>query len=230
MIRTLTVLGKTVWAFCFPHFCPSCAVELTPYETPCCLSCQAQLPFTHFENFLYNPVYEKLQSLICVQQAAAMLYWEEHSIVQSLMHQLKFQRQKSLGTWLGSLWGQRLQNSPFVHCSALVPLPLHPKKQKKRGYNQKVCEQLSKWLNIPLIENAVYRSKNTQQLSQSQHLDRFKEMENAFTPNKKIKPSAPHWLLVDDVLTTGATLQSCGQALLEFPNGKLSILTLACRM
>jgi len=232
MILTLTRLLNAIWSFCFPRFCPGCSVEMTPYEDPCCLSCQSQLAFTHFEKYPINPVFQKMQLLLPVEYAATMIYWEDDAVIQKIIHQLKFGGQESLGSWLGSLLGQRLQKSPFKSCTAIVPLPLHVKKQKIRGYNQnqKVCEQLAEWLNIPLLENAVFRSKNTVQLSNHYHIDRFKEMKSAFQLNLDLDLKAPHWLLVDDVLTTGATLQSCGQALLQYPNAKLSIVTLASRM
>ena len=107
-----------------------------------------------------------------------------------------------------------------------------PKKKRERGYNQnhKLCEQLAQVLQIPLYTNAVFRTKNTAQLSLNKTQDRFAEMEAAFAINPELSIEAPHWLLVDDVLTTGATLQSCGQALLKYPKAKLSIVVLSYRM
>ena len=225
-------LWKVLCDFLLPRCCPGCGQELLRYEIPCCLACQTALPFTHFETFANNPVFQRMEELVPTVHATALFYLHDGGIIQQLIHQLKFNGQLHLGPWLGNLLAKQLKNSPYAHCTAIVPLPLHPQKKRKRGYNQnhKLCEQLAEALQIPLYTNAVFRTKNTAQLSLNKTQDRFAEMEAAFAINPELSIEAPHWLLVDDVLTTGATLQSCGQALLKYPKAKLSIVVLSYRM
>jgi ComF family protein len=219
------------FSFFFPRFCPGCSIEMMPYERPCCLHCQASLPYTHFETFHNNPVYEKLLQWIPIEQGTALFYFEDNSPLQNIIHQLKFMGQEQLGHWLGVLAAERLRNTPYQKCTAIVPLPLHPHRQRQRGYNQVdlLCQTFASQLNIPYTPNLIQRVKNTQQLSLNKTSDRFEEMHQAFQRTQVDPFEKPHWLLVDDIITTGATLQSCGKSMLVAPKSKLSILAIGCR-
>lgn len=195
------------------------------------MHCQASLPYTHFETFHNNPVYEKLLQWIPIEQGTALFYFEDNSPLQNIIHQLKFMGQEQLGHWLGLLAAERLRNTPYQKCTAIVPLPLHPHRQRQRGYNQVdlPCQTLASRLNIPYAPNLIQRVKNTQQLSLNKTSDRFEEMHQSFQRPQKDPFEKPHWLLVDDIITTGATLQSCGKSMLVAPKSKLSILAIGCR-
>ncbi len=218
--------------FFFPRFCPACSCEMLSYENPCCLDCQTHLPHTYFETIHNNPVFEKVSPLIHVTEACSLFYFEKNSSFEALIYALKFAHQEHLGHWLGILSAQKLLDTPYKNCTGIVPLPLHPNRQRERGYNQVALfgKILSENVGIPYRPDIVRRVKNTRQLSRNATQDRFGEMEKAFvlTANRALKN--PHWLLVDDIITTGATLQSCGKCLLEYPESKLSILTLGYRM
>ena len=126
-------LWKVLCDFLLPRCCPGCGQELLPYEIPCCLACQAALPFTHFETFANNPVFQRMEELVPTVHATALFYLHDGGIIQQLIHQLKFNGQQHLGPWLGNLLAKQLKNSPYAHCTAIVPLPLHPKKKEKEG-------------------------------------------------------------------------------------------------
>ncbi|HCQ24887.1 MAG TPA: ComF family protein [Flavobacteriaceae bacterium] len=232
MKNSLTHWWGSLLSFFFPRFCPGCSSELLPYETPACLHCQTTLPFTHFEHVHNNPIYEKLSQWTPLEEACSIFYFEADSLLQRLVYELKFKKQQQIGYWLGILAGQKLLQTPYEQCTALVSLPLHPKRQRQRGYNQVhlFCRALAATLSMPYTPSVIRRIKNTRQLSLNTTKDRFHEMDQAFEMNSSSVPCMPHWLLVDDIITTGATLQSCGHTLLETPGSKLSIVTLGCRM
>lgn len=182
MIAFFVSWWKALVSFFFPRFCPACSCEMLSYENPCCLDCQAQLPTTYFESIHRNPVFEKLSPLIQVKEACSLFYFEKDSSFEALIYALKFAQQEQLGHWLGMLSAQRLSNSPYKNCTGIVPLPLHPNRQRERGYNQVAlyCKTLSERLNIPYMPSIITRVRNTRQLSRNTTKDRFGEMEDAF--------------------------------------------------
>jgi predicted amidophosphoribosyltransferase len=120
----------------------------------------------------------------------------------------------------------------FGGVDAVLPLPLHPKRLKQRGYNlvQLFSESLAIHLKLPLVDDLVYRKKLTRQLAKMQTADRWEEIDRAFAVNRKKSYSFKHWLFVEDVITTGATLSSCGNAVLQACGGRISIVSLASRL
>jgi ComF family protein len=145
------------------------------------------------------------------------------------MHQLKYKGNKDLGLQLGRLMGNALKNAArFNEIEVLVPLPLFPSKEKKRGYNQAMvlCEGMAEILSIPILDKVITRPQHTETQTQKGRIERWKNIEGKF---QLIDPQAiqnKHLLLVDDVVTTGATLEACGNELLIAKNVKLSVATL----
>ena len=148
-------------------------------------------------------------------------------------YQFKYRGQEEIGAFLGDWLGPLMrQSSVFGEVDAVLPLPLHPKRLKQRGYNQVQLFSISlaKNLKLPLIDDLVYRKKQTRQLAKMQGLDRLKEVDEAFAIRQNNLYPPQHWLLVDDVITTGATIVSCGKTILEDCGGRLSIVSLASRL
>ena len=190
------------------------------------------MPTISFESIHRNPVFEKLSPLIQVKEACSLFYFEKDSSFEALIYALKFAQQEQLGHWLRVLSAQRLYNSPYKNCTGIVPIPQHPNRQRERGNNQVTlyCKTLSERLNIPYMPTIITRVRNTRQLSRNTTKDRFGEIEDAFVLTATRDLKKPHWLLVENIITTGATLQNCGKCLLEYPESKLSILTIGYRM
>jgi ComF family protein len=145
------------------------------------------------------------------------------------MHQLKYRGNKEMGIYLGRLMGHALaETNRFRAVDALVPLPLHPSKEKKRGYNQAtvLCQGIAEVLEKPILKGVVIRTSHTESQTAKNRVQRWENMEGRF---QLVKPQAiegKHILLVDDVITTGATLEACGAELLEAENVQLSLATL----
>jgi ComF family protein len=145
------------------------------------------------------------------------------------MHRFKYKGDKDLGLFLGRLIGYQLnKTNRFLQIDALIPLPLFPSKERKRGYNQAtlLCEGISEILQKPVLQNVVIRTMHTESQTKKTRLERWQNMEGRFQLINEERIRGKHVLLVDDVITTGATLEACGHELLKATDVQLSIATL----
>ena len=213
----------------FPHVCDGCGSDLLNIESRLCIRCVASLPETNFEQHTGNPVEKIFWGRMPLVNAAAHFYFTKESLMQHLMHQFKYKSNKDLGMQLGRMMGNALKSSNrFNSINALVPLPLFPSKEKKRGYNQAtvLCEGMSEVLSLPVLNNVVTRPQHTDTQTKKGRIERWKNIEGKFQLIDSRAIQNKHLLLVDDVVTTGATLEACGNELLAAENVKLSIATL----
>ena len=213
----------------FPHVCDGCGSDLLNIESRLCLRCLATLPETNFEMHPNNPVEKEFWGRLPIVNGSSFLYFTKESLVQHLMHQIKYKGNKELGVQLGRLMGLTLKKANrFSDIDALVPLPLFPSKEKRRGYNQStiLCQGIAEILSLPILNNVIIRPQHTETQTKKGRIERWKNIEGKF---QLADPSAiqnKHILLVDDVVTTGATLEACGTELLSADNVRLSIETL----
>ena len=217
----------------FPKLCPGCSSPLSQTEKIICFECQLSLPQTDHPWDHHNLLWEKINAWLKVERAVALFDFQKHSRVESLLYQLKYHGHEEIGAFLGDWLTPILRQSKvFQEVDAVLPIPLHPKRLKQRGYNQVqlFSKSLAKHLGIPVIEDLVYRKKQTQQLAKMQRLDRLKEVDRAFATHQNCHYPPQHWLLVDDVITTGATIVSCGKTILRDCGGRLSIVSIASRL
>lgn len=215
----------------FPSQCMGCSAPLIPNENKICVHCQLQIPFTYFHLDKNNPMSQKLNARMRVEVATALCYFEENSIIEQLIYQLKYKGQEHLGVFFGSLLEEQVKVlNHFQNIEGVIPVPLHPKRKQNRGYNQTTLfgKTIAEFLEVPFLENAIVRTKNTEQLVKATK-DRDLILENAFRLDLK-NENSKHLLLVDDVFTTGATLHACGSLLLKNPINRLSIATIGYRI
>jgi len=213
----------------FPHVCDGCSSDLLNIESRLCIRCLSSLPETNFELHPNNPVEKDFWGRLPIISASAHLYFTKESLVQHLMHQLKYKGNKDLGLQLGRLMGNALKSATrFNEIEALVPLPLFPSKEKKRGYNQAtvLCEGMAEILSIPILNKVITRPQHTETQTKKGRIERWKNIEGKFQLVDPVAIQNKHLLLVDDVVTTGATLEACGNELLTAENVKLSVATL----
>jgi ComF family protein len=213
----------------FPHVCDGCGSDTLNEESQLCLRCLAALPETNFENHAGNPVEKMFWGRLRLAGAAARYYFTKESLIQRLMHQFKYRGNKDLGFQLGRLMGLALKESGrFSTAEALVPLPLFPAKEKKRGYNQAtvLCEGIAEVLHLPVLKTVINRPEHTETQTKKGRIERWKNMEGKFVLANPDEIRNKHVLLIDDVVTTGATLEACGNELLKAVNVILSIATL----
>jgi ComF family protein len=214
--------------FIFPHVCSGCGTDVLPRSSTMCYRCIGALPETGFWPHAGNPVEKLFWGRLPLHAAAAHYYFTHDSLIQHLMHQFKYGNNQSLGLQLGRLMGEALLASGRFPADALVPLPLFPARERKRGYNQAflLCKGIQEVTRLPVLNDLVIRPAHTESQTKKGRVARWKNMEGKFFLLNKTAAQGRHLLLVDDVITTGATLESCGNTLLEAGNVTLSIATL----
>ncbi|TDH24067.1 ComF family protein [Segetibacter sp. 3557_3] len=230
MVSTLKEWTGDFIHLLFPHNCVGCGSDLLGNEDELCFRCHTDLPVTGFFDQPGNPVEQIFYGRLNVKSAAAAYYFTKDSLIQQLIVQLKYRGNKEIGYYLGKLAGQYLVGSRyFKKADLLLPLPLNKKKEKKRGYNQAavICAGMASVCGIPVLETAAYRNVFTETQTHKGRTGRWLNMEGVFTVRDPEPLRNKHILLVDDVVTTGATLESCGAAILSIPGTELSIATLA---
>ena len=212
----------------FPHVCSGCGSDLLSEESMLCMRCVDAMPETNFEIHPNNPVEKKFWGRLQLVAATAQYYFTKESLMQDLMHQFKYKANKDLGLQLGRMMGESLKRSNRFNVDALIPLPLFPAKEKKRGYNQAtiLCEGMAEYMNVPVINDVIIRPQFTETQTKKGRIERWLNMEGKFILKNPSVILNKHILLVDDVVTTGATLEACGTELLKAGKIRLSISTL----
>ncbi len=217
-------------ALFFPNYCLGCSRALVKGEDILCTYCIKELPKTDYHFLDDNPVKRKLSCRIDVKYVWAYLKFRKTGIVQHLMHQLKYNNHPEIGVRLGKIFGKELINAGFsTEFDCIIPVPLHKSKLAKRGYNQsqKFAEGLGESLQIPIITGVSVKLTKTETQTKKNRMERWENVNQAFDIQSKERILNKRILLVDDVVTTGATLEACGQKLLEAGCRELSIACLA---
>jgi ComF family protein len=214
----------------YPHICAGCASDLLDENNLLCLKCINTLPHTNYAQHANNQVEKIFWGRIPVAAAHSQFYFSKSSMVQELMHQLKYKSNQAIGMYLGEMMGNSLLNSNrFADVDGLVPLPMYADKQHRRGYNQAavICKGMALAMNIPVINNNVCRRYAIETQTRKSRIERWENVTGSFVIKDPAALTGKHLLLVDDVLTTGATLEAAGNSILQCDNVKLSIATVA---
>lgn len=225
-----SILSDALHLF-YPHTCKGCGSDIIADNNFLCLNCINNLPETGFASQRNNPIEKYFWGRISVAAAHSEFYFTKASLIQQLMHALKYKGCKAIGLCLGELLGKSLADSQrFNDIDALIPLPLYADKEHKRGYNQTaiICEGISAVSNMPVITANVARQRFTQTQTLKHRTERWENVAGSFIVKNPQTLQGKHLLLVDDVITTGATLEACGNAILQVENTRLSIATVAC--
>jgi ComF family protein len=223
------VTSSPLFHLFFPHNCVGCGSDVIDKDSFLCLQCIHDLPYTNFAMHGNNPVEKKFWGRIAVTSAMSEFYFSKGSIVQNLIHEFKYKGNKIVGHYLGNLIGKSLLNSNRFHIDAIIPIPLFEKKEKKRGFNQAeiLCKGISEIMNVPIIKKNVIRTVPTKTQTRKGRLERWQNVEKTFSVSDTQNLQGKHILLVDDVITTGATLEACASEILKIENVRISIATLA---
>lgn len=229
MLKTTGKFLLSFFELFYPRICAACDQVLVGNEDIFCTNCLTHLPETNYHLQEDNPVKRIFWGRIQLENATSYLFFEKGAIIQKSLHQLKYRGNKQVGFKLGKLFGYSLKNTSFSNADIILPVPLHPAKKRKRGYNQseEISRGLSEILKIPVDSTSVKRSYYQKSQTVKGRYDRWENVKNAFICKTPAKLEGKHILLVDDVVTTGATLEAMASVIQEIPNIKLSIATLA---
>lgn len=214
----------------YPKLCAVCESQLLSEEKVLCTYCRHDLPLMDITNFKDNRVINSFYGRIPIEKAISFLYYRKVGKAKTLIHQLKYKGNQEIGTFLGDWFGRILKElNVFNDVDYIVPVPLHPKKEKQRGYNQLTTFglRLSTLLEIPYQPNILVRKSTEKTQTLKQRFERFSNASTKFSIADNSLFTNKHILLIDDVITTGATLEACCVALLKTPQIKISIATMA---
>lgn len=213
----------------FPRICASCNKNLMRNERFLCTQCLCELPKTYFHTDAENEVAKNFWGRVPIENATAHFYFQKGGHVQKLLHKLKYKGQKEIGIELGKIIGFDLAETSFSLVDLVVPVPLHKSKLHKRGYNQSECiaKGISEILKIPLDTKSLVRSVANPTQTKKHRYERWTNVDGIFTITDIQNITNKHILLIDDVITTGSTLEACIEALRIAPNVKVSIAVVA---
>jgi len=214
----------------FPRICYACGNSLFKNEETICTYCLFRLPKTNFHLENDNPVSRLFWGRVRIEAAAAFCYYRKDGKVQNLIHQFKYKGRKEIGPFIGNLYGDHLKNTrSFKDIDLIIPVPLHPRKIRKRGYNQSELfgHGLSEAMAVKLDRKSLYRNHASATQTKKSRYKRWENVESIFSVQKDNQLGGAHILLVDDVVTTGSTLEACAQALLQIEGVRVSVVTMA---
>lgn len=214
----------------FPKLCVTCGDKLIEQEQWICLHCLHHIPRTNFHREPENPVAQLFYGRVRIEHATAFFHFSKGSKYQSLLHNLKYKGMKELGTEIGKQFGiDLLQSESFTSVDIICPVPLHPQKEKKRGYNQSwwVASGIAQQMQKQLSDDNLKRITATETQTRKARFERWQNVEGIFELTDPEAFSEKHILLIDDVVTTGSTLEACAQAIISKTDARVSIATLA---
>ena len=215
---------------CYPKLCAACHNTLVKNESAICTACIIHLPKTNYHLDLENPLNKIFWGRVPIEMVAAYYFFNKGNKVQKLLHELKYKGNKSVGEKIGVLYGYELLGSPvFSSIDFIMPVPLHPKKLKKRGYNQSewFANGLGQSMNIPVSTTIIYRNTDSATQTKKSRFNRWENVAEIFGVSTPELINNKHILLVDDVVTTGATIEACAKILKEH-HAKVSVVSIAC--
>lgn len=229
MLDVRIILNDLLSLF-YPEVCPCCGELLNKTEKTVCLSCHFLLPRTGFEKFADNPVARLFYGKVRLHAAMACFFFAKHGRVQPLIHELKYKSNREAGLFLGREIGKALQASELYNDVAMiVPVPLHPLRERKRGYNQSeiIALGIHEITGIQVSRNNLVRGVATQTQTKKSREERWKNVKDIFSVRHPEAFAGRHVLLVDDVITTGSTIEGCIKALEPIADIRISVAAAA---
>jgi ComF family protein len=230
MLKIFDEIQKNLLNTLFPVFCNGCNKLLLKNENVICTKCLHHLPLTHHHTIKNTEIDQTFYGLVPFEFGAAILYFNKKGISQNLIHNLKYRNRQEIGTYLGDLYAKELSNIETIKTiDYIIPVPLHQKRFHERGYNQVItfCKSIEKNLTIPMLDDVLVKTQHLKSVTDKSREGRLEHNKNVFSIENQDKIEGKHILIVDDVFTTGATIEACAKEILKIKNTKISILTMA---
>ncbi len=223
-------LWDDVISLLFPRLCYACGNHLMRNEKLICTECLILIPRTNYHNEPGNPVEQLFWGRCRIEKAATFSFYNRESRIRSLIHNLKYKGIKEVGYELGKIYGVALKESDFTtDIDIIISVPLHPAKERIRGFNQSeiISQGISDSTGIPFDRNTLLRKNLSSTQTKKSRYERWTNVEGIFCVTDKTGIRDKHILLVDDVITTGSTVESCVTELLKTEGVRVSVVALA---
>lgn len=221
---------RDFFALFYPDLCQACGRSLVKTETCLCTYCRFHLPKTQLHKEPENKLCQIFWGRVPIKMVTALYYFQKGSKVQHLIHEFKYKGKKEIGEFLGMELGIQLKESPYFEgLDMVIPVPLHPAKERKRGFNQSevFAHGISKAMRIPIDTRNLLRSKPSETQTRKSRFRRWQNVETIFSLSNPVALQGKKVLLVDDVITTGSTLEACAQVLHQAKDIEVYVATLA---
>lgn len=229
----ITTTANDLLSLLYPRVCICCDTLLMTQESEICFDCIVDLPRTNFHNERNNPIEKLFWGRVNIERATSFIQFQKGGIFQKMVHTIKYNDNYNAGVVMGRIFASEIYSSNFFDgIDIIVPVPLHPKKERKRGYNQShaIAEGMSQIIKIPIDNSSLCRKTYTDSQTHKSRWDRWINVESRFALSEKQNFEGKHILLVDDVITTGATIEACASVISTITNVKISLATLGCAM
>ncbi|MBS1651239.1 MAG: ComF family protein [Bacteroidetes bacterium] len=213
----------------YPRFCEACSQILLKHEDQLCMHCNFTLPRSNFHLNNNNEIYLALAGRVPIVFCTSLFVFEKKGRVQKVLHSLKYKSNPELGILLGNMLGKTLCETEAHNCDVIIPIPLHKNKQRQRGYNQSemFAKGISAALNKPVISDKLIKIEHTETQTKKKKFERWENVENVFRIENADEFYGKHILLVDDVITTGATIEAAWKAIKTINDVKISVVCIA---
>jgi ComF family protein len=224
----MSLIGEFIGLF-FPRLCQACENLLYKNEETLCTRCLATLPKTNFHRFHDNPVMEVFWGRVSIHSASSYLYYSKAGKTQHLIHRFKYHGKREVGQVLSRMFADELKDSPdFRHIDAIIPVPLHWTKLKTRGFNQSevIAFAMAPKLGAAVIKDVLIRHSATDTQTKKSRSQRLENVKGKFGVENSEKIAGKHVLIVDDIITTGSTIEACALLMTEIPGVKVSLASL----
>ena len=221
---------KSLINLLYPKTCLGCSSTLLSGEEIVCTSCRHDMPFTHHHLLHHNETFNKFYGRLPLEHASSLLYFHRKGIAQQLIHNLKYRGHQEVGRLMGEWYVPDLQKMEALHSvTDIIPVPLHKKRLRERGYNQVALfgKALAQGLCKNYNDQLLLKASHTKTQTKKGLAARGEITKSAFETQYSETDHGKHFLLIDDVITTGGTLEACGRALLKIPDTRVSIVTIA---
>ncbi|MDC3351722.1 phosphoribosyltransferase family protein [Crocinitomicaceae bacterium] len=221
--------GKAFLDVFYPDYCQICHQPLVLNEHHICFPCAYDLPFINHDPGSKKALQQLFWGRVDIDHVYSLLNYQKGNATQKLLHQIKYKGKKKLGRYLGGMLGEQLTNAEF---DLIIPVPLHPKRERERGFNQShiIAKGIANKCSLPINDQCLLRKQYSKSQTKFSRFDRWDNVSRIFWINQSTLITGKKILLVDDVVTTGATLEAAAHQLLNVEGVKISIATIAARI